>query len=94
MLNERLGILSTIEPYIGKYYSNKWVRGKVLRQTDTEMIEMDEQIQREIADGVIPDPNASIDPETGQPMDNLGDIPMDSEIDGSSTEVDGKQIEI
>ena len=94
LLNERLGILSTIEPYIGKYYSNKWVRGKVLRQTDAEMIEMDEQIQREIADGVIPDPNAPIDPETGQPMDTLGDIPMDSEIDGSSTEASGKQIEI
>ena len=94
LLNERLGILSTIEPYIGKYYSNKWVRGKVLRQTDAEMIEMDKQIQKEIDDGIIPDPNAPIDPETGQPMDTLGDIPMDSEIDGSSTEASGKQIEI
>ena len=42
MLNERLGILATIEPYIGKYYSQDYVSRKVLRQTDAEMIEMDE----------------------------------------------------
>jgi hypothetical protein len=94
LLNERLGILSTIEPYIGKYYSNKWVREKVLRQTDAEMIEIDKQIRKEIDDGIIPDPNAPIDPETGQPMDTLGDIPMDSEIDGSSTEINSKSAEI
>jgi hypothetical protein len=55
MLNERLGVLATIEPYIGKYYSTEWVRRKVLRQTDAEMIEMDEQIEQEIKDGIIPD---------------------------------------
>ena len=66
MMNERLGTLATIEPYIGQYYSKEWVRRKVLRQTDSEMIEMDEQIEQEIKDGVIPDPSA-IDPITGEP---------------------------
>ena len=65
MLNERLGVLATIEPYIGKYYSTYWVRRKVLRQTDAEIVEMDEQIEQEIADGIIPDPN-SVDPITGE----------------------------
>ena len=55
----RLGVLATIEPYIGKYYSTEWVRRKVLRQTDAEMIEMDEQIEQEIKDGIIPDPSSS-----------------------------------
>ena len=92
MLNERLGILATIEPYIGKYYSTQWVRNKVLRQTDTEMSEMDEQIEQEIKDGIIPDPN-SIDPITGEPLPQegeqgmMGDVPMEPEIDASSTEV-------
>ena len=27
-MNERLGTLATIEPYIGKYYSNDYVRKK------------------------------------------------------------------
>ena len=99
MLNERLGVLATIEPYIGKYYSQKWVRSKVLRQTDGEMVEMDEQIEQEIKDGIIPDPSA-IDPITGEPLPQggeqgmVGDVPMEPEIDGSPTEVDGKSAEI
>ena len=67
LMNERLGTLAVIEPYIGRFYSNEWVRRKVLRQTDAEMLEMDEQIDKEIADGTIPDP-AMIDPITGEPM--------------------------
>ena len=65
--NERLGTLATIEPYIGKYYSTEYVRKKVLRQTDSEIIEIDEQIKSEIEKGIIPDP-ASVDPITGEPL--------------------------
>ena len=103
MMNERLGTLATIEPYIGKFYSNQWVRKNVLRQTDGEMIEMDEQIENEIAEGIIPDPNA-IDPITGEPlpmdgeMDALGEVPKESEIDGGITDAqvqkDTKKAEI
>ncbi len=99
MLNERLGVLATIEPYIGKYYSTQWVRSKVLRQTDSEQIEMDEQIEQEIKDGIIPDPSA-VDPITGEPLPQegeqgmIGDVPMEPEIDGGMTEVDGKAAEI
>jgi len=90
MMNERLGTLATIEPYIGRFYSQEWVRKNVLRQTDGEIIEQDEQIEKEIADGTIPDPNA-IDPITGEPlpqegeMDTMGELPMDPEIDGGIT---------
>jgi len=99
MMNERLGILATIEPYIGKYYSSQWVRKKVLRQTDADIIEMDEQIQQEIQDGIIPDPNA-VDPVTGEPLPAgggpgmLGDVPMEPEISGEITQADGKTAEI
>ena len=88
MLNERLGILATIEPYIGKYYSSQWVRKRVLRQTDSEIIEMDEQIEQEIKDGIIPDPS-SIDPITGEPlpqegeMGMMGDVPMEPDLEAS-----------
>ena len=62
--NERLALLATTEPYIGKYYSQDWVRRKVLRQTDEEIREQDEMIENEIADGVIPDPaDMMLDPE-------------------------------
>jgi hypothetical protein len=67
LLNERLGTLATIEPYIGKYFSKDYVRRKVLRQTDSEIIEIDQQIKSEIKKGIIPDPNA-VDPITGEPL--------------------------
>ena len=33
------------------------------------MMEEDKLMKKEIADGTIPDPNAPIDPQTGQPVD-------------------------
>jgi len=67
LVQNRLGILATIEPYIGKYYSTEYVRKRVLRQTDQEIIEIDEQIEDEIQKGIIPDPS-TVDPITGQPL--------------------------
>ena len=74
LLNERLGTLATIEPYIGKYFSKEYVRRKVLHQTDSEIIEIDQQIKSEIKKGIIPDPN-SIDPITGEPLPAPGGDP-------------------
>jgi len=88
LMNERLGTLATIEPYIGKFYSNDFVRRKILRQTDAEIIEIDEQIEQEIKDGIIPDPNA-VDPITGEPLEgggDLGGVPQDPDIDGGITD--------
>ena len=90
LMNERLGTLASIEPYIGKYYSVDYVRRKILRQTDTEIREIDEQIEKEIADGIIPDPNA-VDPITGEPLpggDDLGDIPMEPDLEGDGAITD------
>ena len=90
LLNERLTLAQTAEPYIGKYYSQDYVRRKILRQTDVEILEQDALIKKEIKDGIIPDPNAPVDPETGQPLDaasmDLGKPQMEPEIDGSATE--------
>ena len=92
LMNERLGTLATIEPYIGKYYSVDYVRRKVLRQTDQEILEIDEQIEKEIKDGIIPDPNA-VDPITGEPLpdgggDLLGDVPMEPDLDSAGAVTD------
>jgi hypothetical protein len=56
LLQGRLELVAQAEPYIGKYYSQDYIRRQVLRQTDQEIIEQDELIKKEIADGVIPDP--------------------------------------
>ena len=68
LLNERLNSVATAEPYIGRYFSQDYVRRKILRQTDEEILEQDKLIGKEIKDGTIPDP-ATIDPETGLPLD-------------------------
>ena len=91
LLNERLNSLQAAEPYIGKYYSQDYVRRQILRQTDEEIIEQDALIKKEIAAGIIPDPNAPIDPETGAPLDtgasnDLGKPQLEPDIDGSPAE--------
>ena len=76
LMNERLATLSTIEPYIGKYYSTEYVRKKILRQTDSEIIEIDDQIEDEIKKGIIPDPS-QVDPITGEPLPPEGAVPQE-----------------
>ncbi len=85
LMDGRLATLATIEPYIGRFYSQDWVRRKVLRQSDTEIKEIDSRIEKEIEDGIIPDPTA-VDPITGEPLPTegdpnlLGDVPMEPDL--------------
>ena len=67
LLNERLNMVQVAEPYVGKYFSKDYLRRKILRQTDQEILEQDEIMKKEIESGEIPDPNALIDPTTGMP---------------------------
>ena len=91
LLNERLSMVQQAEPYVGKYFSQDYLRRKVLRQTDQEIIEQNELIEEEIKAGVIPDPaDMQVDPATGEvvsaaPMD-LGKPVVEPEIDETSVE--------
>ena len=93
LMNERLTLVQTAETYVGKYYSQDYIRRKVLRQTDEEILEQDRLIEKEIKAGIIPDPaEMQIDPATGQPIPgavgggDLGAPVMEPEVDGSATE--------
>ncbi len=97
--NERMALLATVEPYVGKYYSQDYVRSRVLRQTDEEKIEQDEKIAQEIKDGIIVDPaEMMMDPEGSggmRPMPvegELGDNGAGGEPDAAlrSMDVDSK----
>jgi len=101
LLNERLNMVQVAEPYIGKYFSQDYVRRKILRQTDIEIIEQDSIIKKEIEKGIIPDPSQPIDPQTGIPLDqtsqmDLGQPVMEPDIDkqGDTTVADGKIAEM
>ena len=71
LMTERLNMVATAEPYVGKYFSQDYLRRKILRQTDEEIVEQDKLIEKEIKTGVIPDP-ATIDPATGMPFEPEG----------------------
>ncbi len=53
LMQERLGLLATADPYIGKYYSVDYIRRKILRQTDDEIVEQDKLIDAEKKAGII-----------------------------------------
>ena len=102
LLNERLNMVQVAEPYVGKYFSQDYVRRKILRQTDEEILEQDKIIKKEIKDGIIPDPSIPVDPTTGLPLGpetagmDLGQPVMEPNLDaqGAATEASGKIAEM
>jgi len=90
LLQERLNLVATAEPYVGRYYSQDYVRRKILRQTDQEIIEQDYLIDKEIEEGVIPDPNAmpmegEVETKDVNVMQN-SIAPKDNEVDETKIE--------
>ena len=53
IMNERVNGLGAIDPYMGRYFSQRWARKHVLRMTDEEMEQMDQEIADEQAEGSI-----------------------------------------
>jgi hypothetical protein len=49
LMKERLGILSDIDNYNGKYFSKAWIRKNVLRQSEDDIEEIDKEIEEESA---------------------------------------------
>lgn len=47
ILRDRITMLRDIDDYAGKYYSHEWIRRNVLKQSDEEIEELDEQIEEE-----------------------------------------------
>ena len=102
LMNERLNLMVAIQPYIGTYYSQDYVRRKILRQTDQEIVDENELMKKEIKDGLYPDPKLvpPLGPD-GQPIipgaggQMLGQVPMEPNINASaSTDINSKAAEI
>jgi len=62
ILQGRMQTLASMENYIGKYYSNDWVRKNILKQDDDMIEELDKQIIEEQS-------NEIYNPPMEQPMD-------------------------
>jgi hypothetical protein len=51
LMTNRLGLLQTIDPYTGRYFSQLWIQRNVLRLSDDEIEEMDKEIEMEKEQG-------------------------------------------
>jgi hypothetical protein len=47
LMTNRLQLLSSVDPYTGRYFSQAWIQREVLRLTDDEIKEMQKEIERE-----------------------------------------------
>ena len=55
LIRERVLTATQLDPFIGKYYSSKWVKKNVLRMTDEEIEEMEKEIEEEGSQPVLAD---------------------------------------
>lgn len=73
ILKERMGMLTTVGDYIGRYFSEKWVRRNILHQSDVEIEAMDLEIAEEKAKGdIAPDAGEKVSQGGGHDMGMLG----------------------
>jgi len=74
ILRERLSLAQEVNPYVGKYYSIEYIRKNVLRQSDEDIIDIDNQIAAEIKQGIIAAPEGRDMGEDDDNADiNIGD---------------------
>ena len=52
LMKERLGLLSQVDPYTGRYYSQTWIQRNVLCLNDIDITTMQKEIDQEKADGL------------------------------------------
>ena len=60
MMRERLQLANEMRDYIGKFYSVEYVRKNVLKQNARDIEDIDNQIKKEIDDGIISAPQQDV----------------------------------
>ena len=81
IMNERMNLVGVMDPFVGKYFSVEYIRRQILRQTDSEMKEIDDNISAEMEAGIIQDPMELAQQEMmqGMPEEEEGIDPKDYE---------------
>lgn len=49
LISNRINMLQAVDPFVGKYFSAEWVRRKILRQSEEEIMTEDERMKNEPA---------------------------------------------
>jgi hypothetical protein len=53
ILRDRMDMLNTLSAFVGRYYSDEFIRKNILKQTDEEIIEINGQIAKEQQEALI-----------------------------------------
>tara|TARA_R110002072_G_scaffold156547_2_gene307007 strand:+ start:1547 stop:3115 length:1569 start_codon:yes stop_codon:yes gene_type:complete len=77
IVTERVNTLNSIDPYVGKYFSQEWVKRNVLRMSDDEIATLEDQMKAENdanteMDAALADPDMgtnNVDGQNGPPSD-------------------------
>ena len=85
MLNEKINLITAMEPFMGKYFSTEYVRTQILGQSEVEKRELDDQMADDISSGKI------IDPLDVTAMDQKA---MDDEKDNAELDKEMKKAQI
>jgi hypothetical protein len=67
ILSQRMNLLQVADAYVGRYYSQDWIRRNVLKLTEDEIQKLDDQIGSEQATAPPPNPQ--------QQQDNQKELP-------------------
>ena len=75
ILRERLNLLGAVDPYLGRYFSAKYVKQKVLQMTEQDIEEMQKEMEEEQESGIGQPPQQEgqqeqVDPNQYPPEDN------------------------
>jgi len=67
MLKDRIALADSMANYVGKYFSHKYIRKNILKQSDRDMEEIDKQIKKEGSDKETLDTQTDIKPDIKKP---------------------------
>jgi len=85
ILRERLSVLQTVDPYIGRYYSMEWVQKNVLQMDKETIAEMKKQIAKEDTAGTG-GPTTPPEQQQQQQADAEANPPVDNTQDDAANE--------
>lgn len=91
ILRERINSLGEINDFVGLYYSHDWVRRNVLMQSDEQIKDMDEEINKETKDPRYSQPEEDTEPEPEQEPEPEPMTPS-APIVNNNFRIDGKDV--
>ena len=92
LLRERLNMLGMIDPYVGRWYSQEWVRKNVLQMTDDEIEEIEKQIESEPSSEPQEGQEQDMQQDQGQDMQQQQE-PVDNTYERGESETETPQLD-